>query len=308
VKPRIKSLNTVEAFERDITLQLGFLKNIKPQKPISKKAQKNTVFCGSGDSLASAMLAEAFSDYRARALDPLDLVKNKRLLKDKKAYFVSISGNTICTVSAAKAAKNSMAITRNSSSQLAKTCHGVLKLDYDDSNILTCGSIGFVASMISCISLVKKIRIKTAKNLFESAKHQSKFTLRNKVYVLGNQYTYPLAMYAAAKMYETLGIDAHYERIEQFSHMGLFSARNGDTVIIFEGNNRYVRKLQKHLKLLGISAYNPSIKSKSISDQALFYAFVSQFAALYNAKRKRLSDCHFVTSKKIRNASSDMIY
>ena len=302
-------MKTVEAFERDINLQLAFLKNIKLQKPLPEPVQKKTIFCGTGDSLASAMLAEVFSDYRARALDPLDVIKNKKLLKDKRAYFISISGNTISNIRAARLAKNPLAITRKESSRLAKICKNVITLDYEDSGVLTCGSIGFVASMMSCVSLVRKIRVKNARSLFEAAKNQSeKIKPKNKVYVLGNQHTYPLSMYAAAKMYETLGTDAHYERIEQFSHMGLFSARRGDTVVIFEKKNRHVAQLARHLKKLGLRVYTPSIGSKSKTDQMLFYTFVSQFIALNNAKRKHISDCHFVTSKKFRNASSQMIY
>lgn len=269
--------------------------------------QKNSVFCGTGDSFASALLAEVFSDYRARAADPRDLAKNKRL-QEKRAYFVSISGNTISNVRAARLAKNTVAITRSRTSRLAKACRHTILLDYADSEVLTCGSIGFVASMLSCISLVKKIKLKNTQRLFAAAKAQSKIALKNKVYVLGNQHSYPLAMYAAAKMYETLGTDAHYERIEQFSHMGLFSAKKGDTVIIYEEKNHYTRHLHSNLKRLGLHVYNPSIVSKSKIDQALFYAFVSQLVALNNAKTRRLLECHFVTSKKIRNASSDMIY
>ncbi|MGI0004431.1 MAG: sugar isomerase [Candidatus Nitrosotenuis sp.] len=303
-----KPLKTVEAFEKDIYLQLAFLKHAKFQKPLTESMQKKTVFCGSGDSLAAAMLAEVFSDYRIRALDPLDVVKNKKLLKGKRAYFVSVSGNTISTVRAANLANHSAAITRNQSSRLAKACAGMIKLAYEDSGILTCGSVGFFASMMTCMSLARKTRI-NARNLFLAAKTQSKkITLRNNVYVLGNQYTYPLAMYAVAKMYEALGANAHYEKIEQFSHMGLFSARRGDTVIIFEEKNMHIEKLARHLKNLGIHTHNPHIGSKSKTDHAVFYTFVSQFVALYNAKRKHLSDCYFVTSKKIRNASSNMIY
>jgi fructoselysine-6-P-deglycase FrlB-like protein len=301
-------LKTVEAFERDIHLQLEFLKNVKLQRPLAEPIQKRTIFCGTGDSLASAMLAEAFSDYVVTALDPLDAIKNKKLLKGKRTYFVSISGNTISNVRAARHARDSVAITRNDFSRLAKTCNGIIKLDYADSRVLTCGSVGFIASMLACVSLVRKIKIKNAKRLFDAAKTQSKkIALKNKIYVLGNQHTYPLTMYAAAKMYEALGIDAHYERIEQFSHTGLFSARCGDTVIIFE-ESPHVQRLAGHLKKLGLCVHIPSVESKSKLDQALFYAFVSQFVALYNAKRKRLSDCYFVTSKKIRNASSEMIY
>jgi fructoselysine-6-P-deglycase FrlB-like protein len=301
-------LNTIDAFEKDIYLQLRLLENFIPQKPLAESVQKRTIFCGTGDSMASAMLAESFSDCRARALDPLDAIKNKNLLKGKRVYFVSISGNTISNIRAAKLVKDSTAITRNDSSRLAMTCKNVIRLDYDDSQILTSGSIGFASSMLACISLVCKFRIQNTKNLFESAKRQSNILLKNKVYVLGNQFTYPLAMYAAAKMFEVLGTDAHYERLEQFSHMGVFSAKKGDTVIIFEEKNAHNKLLVSNLKNLGLRVYQPQTNQKSKINHVIFYMFVSQLAALNNAKRKHLSDCHFVTSKKIRKASSDMIY
>ena len=136
--------------------------------------------------MASAMLAESFSDCRARALDPLDAIKNKNLLKGKCVYFVSISGNTISNIRAAKLAKNPTTITRNRNSRLARGCKRVIHLDYDDSQILTSGSVGFCASMLACISLVCGFKIKNVKMLFDSAKRQSKIPLKNKVYVLGN--------------------------------------------------------------------------------------------------------------------------
>lgn len=308
MQKQISPLNTIEAFEQDIYLQLDLLDRIKLQKPLTEDLQKKTIFCGSGDSLASAMLAESFSDYATKAVDPLDLIKNKKILKGKKAYFVSISGNTISNIKAARLSEDSVAITRNRTSRLAKTCKNVIRLDYEDAKILTSGSIGFVASMLTCVSLVQRFEIKNAKNLFSTAKAQSKILLKNKVYIIGNQYTYPIAMYAAAKLYEILGMDAHYERIEQFSHMGVFSARRGDAVMIFEEKNQHNKHLASQLKKLGLVVYNPSIHSNNKIDHVLFYTFVSQFLALHNAKKKHLSDCSFITNKKIRNASSSMIY
>ena len=105
-------MNTIDAFEKDIELQVDFLKSFKKQKPISKSLQKNTLFTGSGDSLISSFLAESFSDGMIRAMDPLDLYKNKHLVKSKRVYFVSISGNTITNIKAAKLAKKSIEIGR----------------------------------------------------------------------------------------------------------------------------------------------------------------------------------------------------
>jgi fructoselysine-6-P-deglycase FrlB-like protein len=302
-------MDTITVYEKDINSQVVFLQKLTPQKPLSQKRQDKTVFCGTGDSLASAMLAESFSNFRVRALDPLDIIKNKNLVQGKFVYFVSVSGNTISNIRAAKLTNHSTAITKNRTSLLATTCNQTIQLRYQDSHILTSGSIGFLASMLACISLVFDFRIKNAKKLFMEAQSQArKISLKNKIYVIGNQYTYPLSMYASAKLHEVLGSDAHYERIEQFSHMSLFSATKGDTVIIFEKTNQHNKQLASQLKKLGLLVYNPSINADDEISQAIFYTFVSQLVALYDAKRKHLKDCHFITEKKFRNASSTMIY
>ena len=300
-------MDTIPALYRDILMQLDFLKSFRPQKKISPKLQRDAVFCGSGDSLCSAMLAEAFSNYSVKALDPLDVIKNKKLLHKKRAYFVSISGNTISNVKAAKLGKNITAITKNQQSRLAKLCGSVIPLNYLDSGILTAGTIGFLASALTCISLVSELRIGDATQIFEKAKSQ-KITITGKTYFLGNQHTYPIAMYAAAKLGEVLGLDSHYERIEQFLHMGLFSAKRGDTVIIFEQKNPHLAKMISHLSKLGLRVYNPNINSKNKISQVLFYTFVSQLIALNMAYKKRIKNCYFITQKKTRAASSDMIY
>ncbi|HWP78167.1 MAG TPA: SIS domain-containing protein [Candidatus Nitrosotenuis sp.] len=301
-------MKTVEAFKADIFLQPKFLKEFSGVAQLSDKILERCVFCGTGDSLSAAMLAEAFSEYRVRALDPLDVIKNKKLLRGKKAYFVSISGNTISNIKAARLAQNATAITKNQSSRLAKACDDVIVLPYCDSGILTSGSIGFLASALMCISLVKRFKIKNPQKLFKLAQVVAKkITPKNRVFILGNQYTYPIALYGAAKMYEVLGHDAHYERIEQFSHMGMFCARRGDTVILLEQKNKHATRLARHLEKLGLNVYHPSI-SANMMDQVVFYTFVLQLVTLNAATKLRLSDCHFVTNKKIRNASSAMIY
>jgi len=112
-------------------------------------------------------------------------------------------------------------ITSNAKSPLAKACSKTIHLKYPDSKVFTAGSIGFLASALTCISLVKSFNIKGVSIIFRRAITNSKKTnIGIKVFIIGNYYTYPIAMYAAAKFSEVLGIDAHYERIEQFLHMG----------------------------------------------------------------------------------------
>ncbi len=301
-------MNTIEAYEKDIELQLDFLKSFRKQIPLSYNQQKDAIFSGSGDSLVSAMLAESFSCGMVKVLDPLDLYKNKQLVKSKHIYFVSISGNTLTNIKVAKIAKRVTAITSKPESRLAKASDETILLTAPNNQIFTAGSISFLDSALTCISLVKKISIPKDSKLFSKAKTDAKKAkVSKRIFVLGNLFTFPMAMYCAAKFYEILGYDAHYSRIEQFSHMELFSVQKGDTVIIFEEKNSHNKQLGRNLKKVGINVIHPSMPSAKMS-QMIYCTFFSQLLALFEAKKKRKKDCHFVTAKKIRNVSNQMIY
>lgn len=302
-------MNTIEALEQDILLQIPYLHRFKERKPIPIQRQQKAIICGTGDSYAAALLCEAFSDFKIRAIDPLDLAKNPSIAKKRDVYLVSISGNTISNIKAAKIAKNATAITANKKSHLAKSCSDTIFLDYPSSGVFTSGSIGFLASALTCMSLAKKFNIENPSQIFLDALDScKKIKIKNKVFFLGNQHTFPVAMYAAAKLSEVLGIDANYERIEQFSHMELFCAKQGDTVIIFEEKNRYNSQLAKNLKKIGLNVFLVEPKTRNKENAIVFFIFVSQLISLYHAKAKNQKECYFVSAKKIRAASSDMIY
>ena len=301
-------MNSLEAYEKDIELQLDFLKTFSKQKPLSEKQQKTTLFSGSGDSLVSAMLAESFSNGLVSIFDPLDLYKNKHLVKSKNVYFVSISGNTITNIKVAKVAKKAIAITSKLDSRLAKVSNKIILLSAPNSGIFTAGSVSFLESALTCISLVTSFTLtQNSKLLLKAKSDAKKFSVSKRIFILGTLFTYPLAMYCAAKFYEILGYDAHYARIEQFSHMELFSSKKGDTVIIFEEDNTHNKQLVSNLKKIGINVIHPQIPSKKIN-QMLYCTFFSQLLPLYEAKKKRKKDCYFVLAKDIRNVSNNMIY
>ena len=301
-------MNSIDAFEKDISLQLEFLKLFRCITPISVQKQKNILFSGSGDSLVSSMLAESFSSGKVHAMDPLDLYKNNDLVKTKSVYFVSISGNTITNIRTAKNAKKSVAITSQQSSKLAGASNSVILLIAPNSGVFTAGSISFLESALTCISLVTKVILPEPSKLFLKAKNSAKNTILSKrIFVLGNFYTFPLAMYCAAKFYEVLGYDVHYSRLEQFSHMELFSIKKNDTVIIFEEKNTHNTQLGKNLKKIGINVIHPPLPVDKIS-QMLFCTFFSQLVVLFEARKKRQKECYFITAKKIRDVSNKMIY
>ena len=305
---KIKFVSTISAFEQEIMMQLRFLEHFVPAKQLSVQDQKKTIFCGTGDSFASAQLGEVFSDFRVKALDPLDLSKYKRLLKNNHPYFISISGNTISNIKLARQSKLSTAITANPKSNLAKTCGKIIQLKFENTGIPTAGSISFLASALTCISLVSKFKMPDYLKLFKAAYKVVPRKIRGRVYVLGNLYSYPVAMFCAAKLQEVFGMDVRYERIEQFSHMGLFSSRKGDAVLIFEKKNKHNQRLAKEIKKCGLEPVIIDPPTNNPLGQVIFFIFVSELLSLYMAKIKNRKECFFVENKKLRNASSSMIY
>ncbi|MDI1495270.1 MAG: hypothetical protein K8823_576 [Cenarchaeum symbiont of Oopsacas minuta] len=299
---------TISAMEKDIFSQPSSLLKFIPQKKMSIAAQNKMIFCGSGDSFATCMLAEAHSGIKAKAIDPLDLIKYPKIISDKNLYIVSISGRTVSNIRASHFAKTTVAITSNPKSRLAKSCLKTIHLQFPNSDRITAGTSSFLESALTCISLVRKVGIQHTRNIFESAHQSAKLVKRNnRVFFLGNLYTYPLAMYAAAKTYEITGSNAYYERLEQFSHMELFSAKRGDTAVILEEKNQHNKKLSSELESIGLVVEHPPIPKEAIA-QFLFCTFYAQIVPLLEAKRCGQNDCHFVKSAKLRNVSDKMIY
>ena len=246
---------------------------------------------------------------RVRAVDPLELIKNKQIAKLYNVFLVSISGNTISNIKVAKFARESVAITSNPKSRLAKACKRTIDLKFLHSDGITGGSLSFLQSALTCISLVTNFTMLDNPQIFKKALAEArKVKFVKRVFLLGNLHTYPLAMYGAAKFYELLGLDAHYERIEQFSHMGLFSTKKDDTVILLEEKNSHNEKLVKNLKKIGLRVFHPTFNTNNKITQFLFYTFFTQLVPLLEAKRKKQNDCHFVTSTNLRKISDNMIY
>ena len=302
-------MKTIEAFEKDVFLQIPFLQSFEPEPKLSDFTLRKAIFCGSGDSFASALLAEVHSDLQAHAADPLDLLKNKHLISKNNIFLISISGNTISNIKVAKLAKKPIAITSQPKSRLAKTCSKIIHLNFPNSDIFTGGSLSFLQSALTCISLVSNFNMPDGLKIFKKAiRVAQKIKISKRIFILGNFHTYPIAMYATAKFYELLGLDSHFEKIEQFSHMELFSATKGDTVIIFEEKNLHNIQLVKNLRKLGLNVFQPTLGTKNKISQFLFFTFLAQLIPLLEAKRKKQKDCHFITSKNLRNVSNKMIY
>src|SRR5438093_8324912 len=156
----IKVMPTITAFEKEIAMQLEFLKRFAPQRQLSHIKQRKAIFCGTGDSFVSVLLAEVFSNFQAKAHDPLDLTKNTKLVAGHDLYIVSISGNTSSNIRLARHARQTTAITANPQSNLAKACDRTIPLKFKNTGIVTSGSISFLAGALTCISLVSRYKIR----------------------------------------------------------------------------------------------------------------------------------------------------
>lgn len=324
-------LNTIDAYRQEIHMQAPYLKDMSfTGDIINNQMQQKTIFSGSGDSFVSAMLAQYFSDGRARVIDPSDLLYNPYLTELRRLYLVSISGNTIANIRAAEQCSDCIAITASPNSRLARSTKGRhVYLNFPHTGVTTAGSISFVASALACISLVcdlSSVDLSGVHHIFERAKRDaSEIKISGTLYILGNILTYPLAMYAAAKFYEVLGYDARYARIEQFSHMELFASCKDDTVLIFEHPNARTAHLadalaDAHINAVvpsGASSEEPSLPAKGpkntafVADcvtQLLYYSFLSQILTLNIADASRLGDCHYFTASDLLRASNASIY
>ena len=71
-----------------------------------------------------------------------------------------------------------------------------------------------------------------------------------------------------------------------------------------------IRDFSKHI--ITIQAYEADNPANAVPfkklDQIFFCTFFSQMIALYEAKKKKMKECHFVVAKNIRNVSNQMIY
>lgn len=362
-------LNSIDAYRQEIQMQPQYLKKpVLPDCVLGASMQENTIFAGSGDSLAAAMLAEYFSGGRVRAMDPLDVMScisssltssitgqsdcghsdRTSAARKRRVYLVSVSGKTRANITVAKNVSDSVAITSDPKSTLARSTGGrVVPLRFPSTGTSTAGSISFLASALTCMSLVRGFStsgIPFEKILDVARKDASEIDISGSLYILGNSLTYPLAVYGAAKFYEVLGYDARCCRLEQFFHMDLFSACKGDTILLLsppslDGSVGICDSANDALCKAGVDLVVPGgfdkcvDGSKSVTAATgcnaatlgfglpaskwdmtdslkciLYCTFLLQSLSLKMADEGHMSECHYVSSTHLRRASNDIIY
>lgn len=297
-----------------------YAKTLSTKYPIIEEAGgAGYVFTGAGDSLAAALAAEYYSDYEARAIDPYDITLNPKLVKDKHLYVISVSGRTTANIQAAslgrKHAKQVTGITANPNSKLAENCDDMIQLEYRRTGTLTPGTNSFTLSLLATLSRIKKLpNLISITDILKRAEEWTPTVSPKEdgtIFFVGAGGQYPLALYGSAKIYETLGWRAQYQRVEQFSHMELFALSKNDTVIaMFSSSKQDERgsKLYTHLKGLGIQTHVLETASSHYVNQALETTIHMQLLAWHLAVKNQLTECSFLTKKDKLKTSDTMIY
>src|SRR5215831_20067971 len=285
----------------------------------SPEGDENSLFIGSGDSYAAALVAEYASNHHALACYPADILSNPDILTHRTAHFISISGNTLDNIAAARIAKKkgvrSIAITGSPGSKLARICDELIELKYRTTGIITSGSVGFEASLLVCLSLVKKItHLPDLPSLFDDADRMSEGLVLGQEFtsytLLGSGILFPVALYGALKVNEILGKRSFAYDVDEFFHAPIFGLTKADRIIMLSTKANSPRTRFSHSELAGLNLgkIDFAYPRQNYLSVLILSLYIIQLFVIKDALRQGIRECSFLTNKKILKLSSNYIY
>ncbi len=276
------------------------------------------IFTGSGDSFASSLLAHYLSNMEALAADPYELQLYRQVSKNKTVFITSISGRTRTNIQLARkvkgVAKKRVSITANPTSPLAKECDDVIRLRYRSPGILTSGTASFSASLLAVASLIRRLpkldSLRTIERQAAEWARRLQVHPRGEYLFVGAGTGYALAMYAAFKIHEVLGLSAQYQHTEQLGHSQLFSLQEKSDSLLFlsPSSDKKTSEVFRVLSKSGFNAYLLKSDGRDPILGTLQVMFCLQHLALYLGRKMGLQECAFLTDKKRLALSSRLIY
>lgn len=279
------------------------------------RASKGSIFVGAGDSYAAALAGFYWSSGRCIALDPYTLASTPEIAEELEVFFISISGRTASNVGAARRvrhiARRVTVLTADDESTLARLGERVVRLPMTYVP-RTPGMLSFSLSLLAVLSIAGgNTSIDFRRALNNAQKDQRKLASgKGTTYFLGNSLAYPAALYAAAKTYELLGLKAHAELLEEFSHMELFSLGKKDVVNVFSCFDPSGMAAKLTSTLRGEGFRSSRVPSRGASDlERLFHSvFVVQLSVLDQAMKLGISEPRFLAARGKLRTSDSMIY
>jgi len=278
----------------------------------------SSVFTGSGDSFASSLFAHYLSEMQAFAADPFELQLYPQVTRNKTLFITSVSGKTRTNIRLARkvkgVAKKRVAITANPQSPLAKECDDVIQLRYRSSGIPTSGTASFSTSLLAVASLIRRLPKLGSLRIME--RRAAEWARRLRVHprgeflFVGSGTGYSLAMYAAFKIHEVLGIPAQYQLTEQLGHSQLFSLREKSGNLLFLAPS-LDEKTSEVFRVLSKSGFNAYLLKNDRRDPflgTLQVMYSLQHLALNLGRKMELQECAFLKDKKTLALSNRLIY
>jgi glucosamine 6-phosphate synthetase-like amidotransferase/phosphosugar isomerase protein len=133
---------------------------------------------------------------------------------------------------------------------------------------------------------------------------------RGEFLFVGSGTGYSLAVYAAFKIHEVLGLPAQYQHTEQLGHSQLFSLREKrDNLFLLDPSlDEKTSEVYRALSKGGFNAYLLKSDTRDPILGTLQVMFCLQHLALYLGRKMGLQECAFVTDKKRLALSSRLIY
>ncbi len=312
-------MRSIEAMNRDIEHQKEQLINLK--LPPMEENIDSCVFTGSGDSYVASLIGSYASNCRAKCCHPMDIVLNPRIVSNRKLFLVSVSGATKATLLAAKSAKKyaikTVSLTANPESPLGKASNEQLILRYQGSNVKTSGTIGFTACMMSCLSLMIKVKLKNLLDIYNESSSQAelisnyvvqKTSIHN---FLGNGLAYPAALYGSLKINEVFGLAAFAYNLDDYCHSPIFSVKSNDRIIILANNEYDIRigkVIESHLSSYDIPIFHVAAVKRDTVMNLLKFIFFLQLYPAKLALKNGLKDCFFLENSELLALSSSLIY
>ncbi len=319
---RLSKTSSLDATGQEIRNQVedlpAFARELAKDDRFRSIDPSSMIFTGSGDSLASSLFAHYLSGMKALAADPYELQLHPKVAKDKTIFITSVSGKTRTNIQLAKRvrgqAKKRVAITANPESPLAKECDDLIQLRYRSLGILTSGTASFSASLLAVASLIRRLPKLDSLRVMERraaewARHL-RIHPRGQFLFVGSGTSYALAMYAAFKIHEVLGLPAQYQHTEQLGHSQLFSIREKSDNLLFlsPGSDKKTSEVFRVLSKSGFNAYPLKSGWRHPILGTLQVMFCLQHLALYLGRKLGFQECAFVTDKKRLALSSRLIY
>jgi hypothetical protein len=279
------------------------------------RAPTGSIFVGAGDSYAVALAVFHMSKGAMLALDPYSLSTFPEIAAGRNVYFVSASGRTTSNVAAARKvrgiARQTVAVTANEGSKLAKTTGRTVKLPMAVVP-RTPGLLSFSLSLVAALKIsIGEFSCDFGRALRGAEKAGRKVSFaKGTTYFLGNSAAYGMAMYAQSKTHEFLGAKAHAELLEEFSHLELFSLRRTDGVDVFGcfDPSSAGRSLCRALTRKGYEAHLIEPEGITEVEQLFHSVFVVQAAILREATIMGLDGPRFLKAKESLEISDAMIY